>query len=99
MSTKDAINEYGNLILVIGGVVSAIGGILIWIATMVLTSMIDSRIEAQVGTTASVAGLTTTVALNTDAINDLGDDVDDLDGNIQGLNDDVKQTLRILASQ
>ena len=43
--------------------------------------------------------ITLAVGLNTDAVDDLGDDIVDLTAAVNTLNADVKDTLRILASK
>lgn len=62
-----------------------------------LNAVIDTRINEKVGQAESVATLTTSVALNTDAINDLDKTVSNLGTDIRELNSDVKDTLRLLA--
>lgn len=57
---------------------------------------VDARISEKVGQAESVSTLTTSVALNTDAINDLDASVGDLGTDIRELNSDVKDTLRLL---
>lgn len=64
-----------------------------------LEKKIRNGILLETGQTAAVTDLATGVALNTDAISDLGDDVQGLDTSIRDLNGDVKETLRILAAQ
>jgi len=72
---------------------SAIATTAVFIATLILNNMIDARITEKTG-----ANIITQVALNTDAVDDLGDDIKSLDASVKGLNNDVKETLRILAS-
>lgn len=64
-----------------------------------IEAKIRDGIKAETGQTATVQELSTAVALNTDAIEDLSGDVGDLDTSIRDLNSDVKETLRILATQ
>ena len=91
---KEAWDEYGGLIMAVGGVVSIISGAAVFVASLVLTNMIDARIKDQTG-----ANISLQVGLNTDAVNDLESTVSGLDESIKTLNTDVKDTLRILASQ
>lgn len=97
MNIKEAYDQYGGLIKAIAGVVTVICTAAIFVAKLVLADFVDTRIDAKVATTATVAGLTTSVALNTDAIGDLSSDVGDLVIVSRDLNSDVKETLRILA--
>ncbi len=64
-----------------------------------LDKMISDAIKAETGQTESVHDIETAVALNTDAVDDLGEDVVALTASINTLNSDVKETLRILAAR
>ena len=64
-----------------------------------IEAKIREGIKAETGQTQTVQELSTNVALNTDAIDDLGEDIGDLNQSVQTLNQDVKDTLRILANQ
>lgn len=99
MSLKETIKDQSDLLAAIAGTVTIIGSTLVWIASIVLTNMIDQRIADKVGSTVAVSEVKTAVALNTDAINDLGKDINDLDDSVEELNSDVKDTLRLLAEQ
>lgn len=68
-------------------------------AKFYLADMISTQIVEETGQTATVSTLSTNVALNTDAVDDLETTVTRLDGSIQTLNTDVKETLRIIATQ
>ena len=64
-----------------------------------IEAKISEGIKKETGQTQTVTELSTAVALNTDAVNDLAGDVAGLDTSIRDLNSDVKETLRILATQ
>lgn len=64
-----------------------------------IEAKISAGIKEQTGQTQTVTEMQTAVALNTDAVNDLGQDVQALNTSVTSLNDDVKDTLRILATQ
>jgi len=68
-------------------------------AELYLGSMISTQIKEETGQTATVSTLSTNVALNTDAVEDLETAVGRLDTSIQTLNGDVKETLRIIATR
>jgi len=71
-----------------------VAGALFGYSELWIEKKIREGVTAQTG-----ANISTQVALNTDAVNDLSDDVNDLDDSIKTLNGDVKETLRILAAQ
>lgn len=60
---------------------------------------ISDGIKAETGQTATVTEIAKDVALNTDAIEDLSKDIGELTMTSRELNADVKETLRILATQ
>lgn len=60
---------------------------------------ISDGIKEETGQTVTVTDMRTAVALNTDAVDDLSDDVVALTASINTLNSDVKETLRILAAR
>jgi hypothetical protein len=60
---------------------------------------ISDGIKEETGQTETVHDIETAVALNTDAVDDLSDDVVALTASINTLNSDVKETLRILAAR
>jgi len=64
-----------------------------------LKNMISDSIKAETGQTSTVTEISKDVALNTDAIEDLSDDIGELTTTSRELNADVKATLRILANQ
>ena len=91
---KKAWDDYGGLIIAVGGVVSIICSAAVFIGSLILNDVIDERIKTHTG-----ANISTQVALNTDATEDLGEDDRDLISSVETLNTDVKDSLRILASQ
>jgi hypothetical protein len=72
----------------------AVSGFLFAYSELWIEKKIREGITAQTG-----ANISTQVALNTDAVNDLGSDVQDLTNSVETLNTDVKDTLRILATK
>jgi len=60
---------------------------------------ISDGIKEETGQTQTVHDIQTAVVLNTDAVEDLGEDVVTLTASINTLNADVKETLRILAAR
>lgn len=64
-----------------------------------IDAKIDAAISAGVGGTSPVTMLQGDVQVLTAEVDNLGEDVVRLDGSIVSLNDDVKETLRILATQ
>lgn len=78
------------------------GVVLVFLAgysELYIDAKISQGIKEQTGQTVTVTEMATKVALNTDAVNDLEGTVGRLDTSISSLNDDVKDTLRILATQ
>lgn len=72
----------------------AVAGFLFAYSELWIEKKIRQGITAQTGTNISLQ-----VGLNTDAVDDLGDDIVSLTTAVNTLNADVKDTLRILASQ
>lgn len=68
-------------------------------AQLYLKDMISTAIRAETGQTSTVTEIAKDVALNTDAIEDLSGDIGELTTTSRELNADVKETLRILATQ
>ena len=102
MSETQAAKDVGTIVerLLAGWPVYSVGLIAMWgYAELYLDRMISDAIKAETGQTQTVTEMQTAVALNTDAVNDLGDDVQALNTSVTSLNDDVKDTLRILATQ
>ncbi len=91
---KKAWDDYGGLIMAVGGVVSIICTAAVFVGGLYLNSKIDARIKLHTG-----ANISLQVGLNTDAVNDLESSINGLDESIKTLNTDVKDTLRILANQ
>jgi hypothetical protein len=78
------------------------GVVLVFLAgysELYIEKKISDGIKAETGQTFTVTELSKDVALNTDAVNDLALDVSELTTTSRELNADVKETLRILASQ
>ena len=78
------------------------GVVLVFLAgysELYIEKKISEGIEEETGQTETVHNLETSVALNTDAVEDLGEDIEALTASINTLNADVKETLRILAVQ
>jgi len=80
-------------------VYGAVLGIMWLFAQFYLADMISEQIVEETGRTETVSGLSTNVALLSDDVDDLEGSVDRLDVSIRTLNDDVKETLRIIATQ
>lgn len=77
----------------------AVFGFLAVYSELWIEKKISDGIKAETGQTQTVTGLITAVALNTEAVDDLGVDIVGLTTAVNTLNADVKDTLRILASQ
>lgn len=75
-------------------VYSAVIIFLVGYSELYLEAKIRDGITAQTGTNISLQ-----VGLNTDAVEDLGDDIKDLTAVTNTLHNDIKDTLRILAAQ
>lgn len=102
MSETQAAKDVGTIVerLLAGWPVYSV--VLVFLAgysELYIEKKISDGIKEETGQTVTVTDLQTSVALNTDAVNDLGDDVKGLDSSVKSLNDDVKDTLRILAAQ
>jgi len=100
--TPDAAKDVGNIVhRVLAGwpVYAVVAAALVAYGELWIDRKIDDAITAGVGGTSTVTMLQTSVALNTDAVEDLEGAVTRLDTSIVSLNDDVKATLTILATQ
>ena len=78
------------------------GVVLVFLAgysELYIEKKISDGIKAETGQTSTVTEISKDVALNTDAIEDLSDDIGELTTTSRELNADVKATLRILANQ
>lgn len=72
----------------------AVAGFLFAYSELWIEKKIREGITAQTGSNISLQ-----VGLNTDAVNDLGEDVSTLNTSVMSLNEDVKDTLKILSAQ
>jgi len=80
-------------------VYGAVLGVMFLFAKFYLADMISAQIVEETHQTATVSSLNTNVALLSDDVDDLEGAVTRLDTSIQTLNTDVKETLRIIATQ
>lgn len=80
-------------------VYSVVGVAMFAYGELYIEEKIRKGIKSETGQTVVVTEIAKDVALNTEAIEDLGDDINDLTEVTRDLNSDVKETLRILAAQ
>ncbi len=96
---KDRLSNFWDKLVEGWPVYVAVAAFLFAYSELWIEKKISDGIKAETGQTQTVTELTTAVALNTDAVDDLGDDIVGLTTAVNTLNTDVKDTLRILASQ
>lgn len=90
----DRFNKFWNKLLEGWPIYVAVAGFLFAYSELWIEKKIREGITAQTGTNISLQ-----VGLNTDAVEDLSDDIVSLTTAVNTLNTDVKDTLRILAAQ
>lgn len=95
---KKAWDDYGGLIMAVGGVVSIICSAAIYVGSLMLDTRIK-EIAKEVVLEQTGTNIALQVGLNTDAVEDFSEDIKELTRSVNTLNTDVKDTLRILAAK